>query len=233
MLIGYTLQFKPIYHKIPININNVTILIPLFNGIQFLPESIKSILNQTYTHYEVIIGINGHIPNSNIYNKAVKLTENNPQFRVIQYDTKGKSNTLNAMVKDATTHLICLLDVDDIWISTKLEKQITYINKYDVIGTLGEYFGNKKGKINIKRGEIFFKDFKQKNQIINSSVMMKKKFSYWDNIHLEDYDCWLRLSKKRVKFFNINQVLVKHRIHKKSFFNNTNNKHFTQIRNKY
>jgi len=38
----------------------ITILIPLYNGIEYLPEAIQSILSQTYTSWKLLIGINGH-----------------------------------------------------------------------------------------------------------------------------------------------------------------------------
>jgi len=35
---------------------------PIYNGIEFIEESVKSIIKQTYTEWELIIGINGHLP---------------------------------------------------------------------------------------------------------------------------------------------------------------------------
>ena len=43
---------------------------PIYNGIEFIEESVSSILNQTFTHWELIIGINGHPPNSDVYQIA-------------------------------------------------------------------------------------------------------------------------------------------------------------------
>ena len=40
----------------------ITILMPIYNGIEFIEESVKSIIKQTYTEWELIIGINGHLP---------------------------------------------------------------------------------------------------------------------------------------------------------------------------
>ena len=51
---------------------NISILIPLYNGIEFLETSISSIKNQTYPHWEVIIGINGHQQESEIFKEAQK-----------------------------------------------------------------------------------------------------------------------------------------------------------------
>ena len=98
----------------------VSILIPLYNGIEFLDESISSVKYQTHKNWEIIIGINGHPENSNIYLQA-KQYQNN-KIRVLEFlSTKGKSQTLNEMIKYSKYDIICLLDVDDKWLPSKLE----------------------------------------------------------------------------------------------------------------
>ena len=101
----------------------VSVLIPLYNGIEFLDESISSVKYQTHKNWEIIIGINGHPENSNIYLQA-KQYQNN-KIRVLEFlSTKGKSQTLNEMIKYSKYDIICLLDVDDKWLPSKLEEQI-------------------------------------------------------------------------------------------------------------
>jgi hypothetical protein len=68
--------------------------------------------------------------------------------------------------------------------------------------------------------------------LLNSSVVLKKELCYWnpDNkVGLEDYELWLRLRHQYKKFYNISEVLTYHRIHKKSFFNNTNNNYLSEM----
>ncbi len=52
----------------------ISILIPIYNGIEFIEQSIGSVLTQTYKDWEIIIGINGHEPNSLTYQIANKYT---------------------------------------------------------------------------------------------------------------------------------------------------------------
>ena len=127
---------------------SVSILIPLYNGIEFLKESIESVKRQTYPYWEIIIGINGHPKNSNIYIQAKKYEH--IQIKVIEYlDTRGKPQTLNKMINDCSYNLICLLDVDDKWLPKKLEEQIKVKKDYDVVGTLCQYFGSRQNIHNI------------------------------------------------------------------------------------
>ena len=48
----------------------ISILIPIYNGIEFIEESVSSVLNQTYDQWELLIGINGHPHDSDIYKIA-------------------------------------------------------------------------------------------------------------------------------------------------------------------
>ncbi len=207
----------------------ISILIPIYNGIEYLEECLNSVFNQSYNQYEIIIGINGHPPNSNIYklaNTFVKKNINN--FKIQIYDlqnVKGKSEALNEMVKFAKYNWIALLDVDDKWLFNKLEMQIPFINNYDVIGTKCKYFGNKNKIPSIPEKDISNFNFLEVNPIINSSCLVKKKLCYWNNRFdgVEDYDLWLRLWKQKRKFYNIPEILVLHRIHSNSAFNSKGN----------
>ena len=91
-----------------------------FSGVK---ESLTSILHQTYSEWELIIGINGHPPNSEVYKKAKKYE--NDKIKVIDlFEIKGKSGALNTMLNHCQYDWISLLDVDDIWKPTKLESQL-------------------------------------------------------------------------------------------------------------
>lgn len=195
---------------------------PIYNGIEFIDESVSSILNQTYTNWELIIGINGHPKNSSIYLIAKEYEKKSNQIHVFDFfNIKGKSNTLNEMIPLCNYDYIAILDVDDIWHNNKLEIQSPLLDYYDVIGSKCIYFGDKPGIIpNIPTGDISNFDFSSVNPIINSSSIIKKSLCYWnDKDGVEDYDLWLRLRRKNTLFFNCSLILVKHRIHSTSAFN--------------
>ena len=219
----------------------ISILLPIYNGIEFIDESVGSIISQTYKHWELIIGINGHPPNSVIYKKAKEFEKISSNIKVYDYDTKGKAATLNRMLLDCSTNWVALIDVDDIWLPDKLEKQTFFMNKYDVIGTKCVYFGDIEGTIPLIPNEDFSDyDFKIANPLINSSSLIKKKicekYKWSTTTPIEDYDFWLRIrydNEKQNKFYNLPDVFVKHRIHKSSAFNNTNNDFVNTILQEY
>jgi glycosyltransferase involved in cell wall biosynthesis len=199
----------------------ISILMPIYNGIEYIHESVPSIISQTFEEWELIIGINGHPPLSQVYLTAKQYELQNPKIRVLDLtDIKGKSNALNVMIQYCNYNYVALLDVDDIWHPKKLELQQYYLNVYDVIGTKCVYFGDMENIVpRIPVGNLAKFDFFSMNPIINSSAVIRKEFCKWVENGVEDYDMWLRLSKQRCKFYNLQDVLVKHRIHQQSAFN--------------
>jgi teichuronic acid biosynthesis glycosyltransferase TuaG len=118
----------------------ISILMPIYNGGEFMKESIPSILYQSFTQWELIIGINGHAPSSTLYKEAC-LWSDDSRIKVYDMSTKGKSDTLNEMLSYCSYDWVALLDVDDKWLPKKLESQIPFMKDYDVIGTHCQYFG--------------------------------------------------------------------------------------------
>ena len=204
----------------------ISILIPVYNGIEYIDESVTSVISQTYDNWEIIIGINGHIQNSPVFQQAKQYESD--KIKVLDlYTINGKSAALNEMVKHCSYDYVAILDVDDIWHPEKLQVQIQYLQSYDVIGSNCIWFGDINDIIpQIPQLDISEFDFKQVNPIINSSSIIRKDLCWWDeDIHsgVEDYDLWIRLRLLRCKFYNCPEILVKHRIHQTSAFNSKGN----------
>ena len=217
----------------------VSILMPIYNGSEFLPESLTSVIQQTCTDWELLIAINGYAePESTIY-KMVRdyvKTFGDTRIKVLDYyDCKGKAATLNKMLGECQANYVAILDVDDIWLPGKLAAQQPFLH-YDVIGTKCVYFGDMNNVVPaIPIGDISKCDFIKGNPVINSSAIIKKELAHWDpTCFIEDYDLWLRLRKEERRFYNCDEVLVKHRIHKQSAFNaQGNNNGVEALRMKY
>lgn len=213
-------------------IAGVTVLIPLYNGIEYLEQSVKSVVNQTYKRWQLIIGINGHDKGSDIEKQAHNIVnglndDDTYDILVKCYNTKGKAPTLNKMVEDAKYDHIAILDVDDYWVPEKLELQAPYLKTYDVVGGKCEYFGDKSGSPTIPIGDFSSRhNIFEYNPVINSSVIIHKKAAIWDDEHyvpavtgLDDYSLWFKLFYLKRKFYNLDKVLCHHRVHAESAFN--------------
>jgi|UniRef100_A0A6C0CXN2 glycosyltransferase involved in cell wall biosynthesis len=214
----------------------ISILMPIYNGIEFIGESVPTILYQTYKEWELIIGINGHPKDSDVYKEAKKWEEKDERIKVYDfYEIRGKAEALNEMIKYCKYDWVSLLDVDDKWLPKKLERQERFMYYSDVIGTQCKYFGDLNTSPNIPVGDLSSFNFLSFNPIINSSCLLKKELCNWDgSLNLEDYDLWLKLWKEGKKFYNVNEILVLHRIHNDSAFNaKGNNLKVNDLKKKY
>lgn len=218
----------------------VSVILPLYNGVEFVLQAMASVVNQTHEKWELIIGINGHPPNSVVEEHVNHLKKlfffHQHQIHIKYYDTQGSPATLNAMAKDAKYEYIAFIDADDYWDATKLEKQLKYVNKYDVIGTQCLYIGvlNNTFKPGIPYYDVTSRhDIFASNPMIHSSILMKKELVNFENHFVYDYNLWFKLFLEKKKFFNIPEVMVYHRVHGNSAFNNTNGNHLDELRAKW
>jgi len=224
----------------------ITILLPLYNGIEYLNYSLNSIKNQTYTNWELIIGINGHYNSKDFYDNVKKIVDNifdkNDKVNILNLNLFNKIDTLNYLTKIAKYNYIALIDADDVWSNDKLELQVPYLDIYDVVATHC-YYINKDGYTlslspTLPVGDITEYNFFHSNPIINSSVILKKTDAVWqlDDINIngvEDYDLWFKLWFQKKKFYNIDKKICFHRLHDKSFFNNKNYNYVNILLNKW
>jgi len=212
----------------------VSILTPVYNGIEFLEECAMSVCLQMTSHHstsftwEWIIGINGHGDGGSVLAEAMRIKQKCmiDTITVVNLPgVEGKVGALNAMTAVAKGDWIAVLDCDDTWERTKLIAQRLAIERapqpIDVIGTFCRYFGDivSDGPL-LPSGWIPPESFRRSNPIINSSVLIARRLAHWeDRFGLEDYDLWLRLQKEGARFFNVPLHLVNHRIHMASAFN--------------
>jgi len=220
----------------------VTLLMAVYNGVEFFEESLKSVISQTYKDWELLIGINGHERHSDteklitsIIKKHVPVAQKN-QIKVTWTPEPGKSKVLNKMVPLARYPKIGILDVDDLFMPNKLEKQMSLTEKYDVVGTQCYYMYDSVKSTFMP--EIPYGPVTRfvPNPIINSSVVMSKELAHWDTKienGTEDYDLWLNLNSQGVLFYNVQEPLIYHRIHQKSHFNTGKNSDVSGLLQRY
>lgn len=154
----------------------ISILLATYNGEKYLKKSIDSILNQSFKDFELLIGVNGTTDNS----KEIIKSYDDKRIKTFFYDEKGKAITLNKLIVEAKFEWIALQDDDDIWLETKLEKQIKLVNDFDVIGTLINYIDeldNIIGSPNIVTDSLMINKLSLcgDNQVANTSAIFKKK----------------------------------------------------------
>ena len=113
----------------------VSIVIPLYNKLNWIPQTLTSVANQTYKNWECIIIDDGSTDGS--FELVTSLTRTLPgNWRIIQQINSGQSVARNRGLEISSGEYIALLDADDIWFRDKLEKQVDFLNKNSDIDLL-------------------------------------------------------------------------------------------------
>jgi glycosyltransferase involved in cell wall biosynthesis len=219
----------------------ISVLLPIYNGEKYLKQSLTSVLNQTFQDFEVLIGFNGTTDNSKeIVNSVLFEGINDPEtlytiqnkVRIFDYGhEKGKAKTLNKLLSEAKFDIIALQDDDDVWHPNKLEKQIPFIQDFDVVGTFLSYINHnglltKNLTLEVEDSFIKYRSLERGiNNVANTSTVLKKSVALeingWreDIDGIEDFDFWLRLMRIGKTFRNVPEFLLFHRMHTDSNFN--------------
>ncbi|MFN5442865.1 MAG: glycosyltransferase family 2 protein, partial [Crocinitomicaceae bacterium] len=113
---------------------DVSVVMPVYNGEQYLKEAIESILSQTYVNFEFIIINDGSEDNS----EEIILSYNDPRIVYIKnLENLKLIKTLNIGFSKAKGKYIARMDADDISLPRRLEKQVDYLERNPDIGVLG------------------------------------------------------------------------------------------------
>lgn len=222
----------------------ISVIIPNYNtNISFFQECIDSVVNQTFKHYEIIIIDNGsEQKNIEIYKKYI--SKINKEIRFIesnrQLNKKNLSIALNLGIKESKYNLVARMDSDDIMLPTRLQKQFDYFqdNEVDILGGQLEYLHNNQTTSHPK---IITKDIPiysiwfinhptvmfKKNKIINIGGYREEP-----EFIAEDYELWTRSLKNELKIHNLQDILIRYRVHDSNLtFKDKNNPYYEVLLN--
>ena len=111
----------------------VTILIPVYNGSNFIKQAIQSAINQTYKNIEILVINDGSTDNGKT-EKVIK--EFGDKVKYIKKENGGVASALNLGIKEATGEYIAWLSHDDIYLPNKIEKEIKALEKLEDKNTI-------------------------------------------------------------------------------------------------
>jgi len=212
----------------------ISVIIPVYNGEEYIAEAIDSALNQTYKELEIIVVDDGskdktrEIVNSYCVTRhassvkdftpnAIRTTHDairpTPNVYYIYQSNKGPAAARNAGIKIAKGEYVAFLDADDVWLKDKLENQLKEMT--DGIGMVGVA---KRGENTERTRNISYKDLLIKNRFCNSGVMVKREC--FDKVGLfderpefkavEDWDMWIRIAMNyKTRYLNLPLIKVR------------------------
>jgi len=198
----------------------IEIIIPIaFDvNISYIQTTIKSILNQTYKNIHIVVVLNSAI---NVKKDDIKNIDTNCDVYIFDNITT-KYDMLNNIIPFIKKEWVCFAEPGDEWYNNKIEVQIQYIDKYDIIGCSCRFTGVKNGMPYVLYGKVHDRGFINNRPLVDNTVLMKTKLCKWQTkygIHA-DYKMFYKLHTKKHICFNISEVLLSCRI----FHNNNNDK---------
>ncbi len=205
----------------------VSVIIPSFNRLQFLPAAIGSVFNQTLTDWELLIADDGSDERTRAYLRTLSRL---PKVMVMWMPHTGSPATVrNAALHNASGEYIAFLDSDDIWEVRKLELQVAQLRQRTECQWSYTAFTNINGQGDTLpgeserrwapfEGEIFDEILRGEVSIRTPSVLVARQLlvdsgGFDESMRsAEDYDLWLRLAL-RSDIALIDEPLVRIRSH--------------------
>ena len=189
---------------------------------EILRKSIESILNQTYSNFELIICNDGST--NECLKWAKNICKNDDRVIFIENkENKGLAYTLNHCLEIADGEYIARMDDDDISHFDRFEKQIDFLQKHSDYGLVGSnmnlfdssgIWGKREYKEYVKKEDFLFRVAVAHPTVLARKEAYEKVNGYRDlpkTLRVEDYDCFMRMFARGVKMYNFQEPLLNYR----------------------
>lgn len=201
----------------------VSIIIPVYNGSNFLRESIDSALSQTYKNIEILVINDGSKDDGATEKIALSFGD---KIIYISKENGWVASALNLGIREMIWEYFSWLSHDDLYLPSKIEKQIDSLsnlsNKNTIISSDYIIVNEKQESLSEMKLDYTSENLPYKllmNWFINGCTLLIPK-AVFDDVWVfedtlkttQDYHLWFRMMKK-YKFINIPEFLVKSRQH--------------------
>lgn len=215
-----------------LNNPKITIVMPVYNGSKYLDAGINSVLNQTFTNFELILIDDASADNSiEIINSY---QDQDPRIKLIKNNINlGIPKSRNKCLEAALGEYVAFLDCDDYAYPSRLSEQLEFMENNPDFGMVGAWVslmdenGNLTGQVwrYLEPEERIPCRLLFQNYFATSSVFVRKSaldavkingnFFKPDYVNAQDYDLWVRISRK-FKVWNLQKILMQYRVHSNS-----------------
>lgn len=200
---------------------------PVYNASQYISEAVQSILDQSYSDFELIIINDG----STDFSEEKILSFKDERIHYIKNEKNvGLSPTLNIGLQEAQGMYIARMDADDISYPKRLEKQVEFLDKnpdYAIVGCM--YIVMDENRVPYEAGGLDFRYDEEiklclfsSNVFLHGETMFRSAIIHKKNLRYdmaynpcEDYDLWIRMSEN-TKFCILEDILYAYMINPNS-----------------
>ena len=201
----------------------VSVIVPSYNARHFIEQSLCSIMDQSYGNLELIFVDDASTDGTNRFLNSLAASE--PRIRrVANKQNLGVAASRNKALKLAMGQFVAFLDADDIWLQSKLERQLEFMQSKNAAFCFTAYevcdlYGLPSGQV-VDMGcpdEVGYRDMLAKRATLGTSTVMidRSRLGSFEMPLLtvgEDYALWLELLKTGCVAHRMPEVLARHRI---------------------
>jgi teichuronic acid biosynthesis glycosyltransferase TuaG len=196
----------------------ISIIIPYFKKKNFFEKTIHSVLNQTYSNFEIFIVYDDESKDDLDFVKKISELDSRINL-IINNQNLGAGQTRNIGIKHSNGEYIAFIDADDLWHQDKLLMQIKFMqsNNHYISHTSYDVINEKEDKISSRKAQTLTYNILLKSCDIGLSTVMLKKNLLNDDILFpelktkEDYVLWLKITRGGQKIAALDKTLSKWR----------------------
>jgi glycosyltransferase involved in cell wall biosynthesis len=203
----------------------VSVIIPAYNAMKFLPETLESVLNQTFSDFDVFIINDGS--SDNIIEWATEIQDS--RVKLISQENKGLAGARNTGITKSQGQYIAFIDADDLWEPTKLERQVHAFELNPELGLVDTYVSMVDTQnqflyiagASYQEGNVLRRAIEENLVMCGSSAMINRqcfeKVGFFDQTlrGAEDWNMWARIAL-HYPFKVVEEPLVRYRNHPNS-----------------
>ena len=206
----------------------ISIIIPAFNQSAYLSEAIKSVLQQSYSEWELIVVDDGSTDETPL----VVAQHPDPRIRYIRQANRGLPAARNTGIEASRGDYLAFLDADDYFHPGKLEVQVSHLEQNPEVGLSyasrievdgkGDYSWLLRAPETITLEDLVLGfPFTINDLLVRKSWVEKSgPFDESFRLHSEDRDFYLRLVLDGCRFERVNQFVAYRRLHARRVFSN-------------
>jgi hypothetical protein len=215
---------------------SLSVILPVYNAGPFLKNAVQSVLDQTYTDFEIIAINDGSTDES----LQTLQSFHDPRLRVFDQENRGLNNTLHRGIELASAALVARMDQDDQCLPHRFAVQVAFMQSHPEVGVCGGAVilddNGKRGVVRFPATDVGIKwRLCFTSALVHPTVMFRKaivesvgSYRQSPDINLtEDYDLWTRLAPTTT-FANITDPILILRKHGGNMTSASNLRHLQQ-----
>jgi len=198
----------------------ISVVLPAYNGENYIESAVNSILEQSYANFELIIINDGSTDSTN----EILSKYNDSRIKLVSRENRGLVASLNEGIDKSKGEYIARMDADDISLENRFQEQVKLMNEgYDLCGCHFHLI-TESGKLSSSRVVSIDPDFQsiiltRSVPFAHGSVMMRKSFLLENDLKYaedecssaEDYQLWVKCFESGAKIGNVDEYLFLYR----------------------